>query len=244
MKDKIRDLKIKIFADGADLSSIKKLNDIPYISGFTTNPTLMRKAGVVDYKKFAIDVLKVVKNKPISFEVFADDTKEMEAQAMEIASWDDNANVKIPITNTKGESTIELLKKLSNRGVVCNVTAIFTLDQLDGVLKVLNPETPTILSIFAGRIADVGIDPINIMRDSVELAKNMPKTSILWASTREVINIFQAEKVGCKIITVPHDILKKLTGIGKDLNQSSLETVNMFYQDAKTAGYTIKTKKN
>jgi transaldolase len=244
MKDKIRNLKIKIFADGADLNSIKKLNDISYISGFTTNPTLMRKAGVVDYKKFAIDVLKVVKNKPISFEVFADDIKKMEIQAMEIAGWGNNANVKIPITNTKGDSTVELLEKLSNRGVVCNITAIFTLDQLDGVLKVLSSKTPAILSIFAGRIADVGIDPINIMRDSVKLAKIKPKSSILWASTREVINIFQAEEAGCKIITVPHDILKKLTGVGKDLNQSSLETVNMFYQDAKMAGYTIKTKKN
>jgi transaldolase len=243
MLAKVRDLKIKIFADGADLSSIQKLNDIPYIKGFTTNPTLMRKAGVVDYKKFAIDLLKIVKDKPISFEVFADDINEMEIQAMEIASWGTNVNVKIPITNTKGDSTVELLKKLSNRGVVCNVTAIFTLDQLNDVLKVLNSETPAILSIFAGRIADVGINPISIMRDSVRFAKIKPKSSILWASTREVINIFQAEEIGCQIITVSHDILKKLPGVGKYLKQSSLETVNMFYKDAKMAGYTIKTKK-
>ena len=243
MLAKVRDLKIKIFADGADLSSIQKLNDIPYIKGFTTNPTLMRKAGVVDYKKFAIDLLKIVKDKPISFEVFADDINEMEIQAMEIASWGTNVNVKIPITNTKGDSTVELLKKLSNRGVVCNVTAIFTLDQLNDVLKVLNSETPAILSIFAGRIADVGINPISIMRDSVRFAKIKPKSSILWASTREVINIFQAEEIGCQIITVSHDILKKLAGASKDLKSILLETVDMFYKDAKAAGYTIKTIK-
>ena len=243
MTTKIKDLKIKIFADGADLNSIQKLNDISYIKGFTTNPTLMRKVGVVDYKQFAIDALKVVKDKPISFEVFADDIKEMEIQAMEIASWGANANVKIPITNIKGVSTVELLKKLSIRGVVCNVTAIFTLDQLNGVLEVLNSGTPAILSIFAGRIADAGIDPINIMKEAVKLAKIKPRSSILWASTREVINIFQAEEIGCQIITVPHDILKKLSDVGKDLKQYSLDTVSTFYKDAKAAGYAIKTKK-
>ena len=243
MTTKIKDLKIKIFADGADLNSIQKLNDISYIKGFTTNPTLMRKVGVVDYKQFAIDALKVVKDKPISFEVFADDIKEMEIQAMEIASWGANANVKITITNIKGVSTVELLKKLSIRGVVCNVTAIFTLDQLNGVLEVLNSETPAILSIFAGRIADAGIDPINIMKEAVKLAKIKPRSSILWASTREVINIFQAEEIGCQIITVPHDILKKLPDVGKDLKQYSLDTVSTFYKDAKVAGYVIKTKK-
>ena len=243
MKVKIKDLKIKIFADGADLSSIQKLNNISYIRGFTTNPTLMRKAGVSDYKRFAIDVLKIVKDKPISFEVFADAISEMENQAMEIASWGKNANVKIPISNTKGASTLELLKRLSNRGVVCNVTAIFTLDQLKGVLKVLSSDTPAILSIFAGRIADSGINPIHMVKESVKLSKIKPKTSILWASTREVINIFQASEAGCEIITVPHDILKKLTGVGKDLKRISLETVNMFYEDARAAGYTIKIKK-
>ena len=243
MTARIRDLKIKIFADGADINSIQKLNDIPYIAGFTTNPTLMRKAGVVDYKKFATDVLKIVKDKPISFEVFSDDINEMEIQAMEIASWGTNANVKIPITNTKGDSTVELIKKLSGQGIVCNVTAIFTLNQLNSVLKVLSSEWSAILSIFAGRMADTGIDPISIMRDSVKLAKTKPKASILWAATREVINIFQAEEVGCKIITVPHDILKKLVGVGKSLEQNSLETVEKFYKDAKASGFKIKTRK-
>ena len=243
MQVNVKDLKIKIFADGADLDSMQKLNKVSYIRGFTTNPTLMRKAGVSDYKRFALDVLKVIKDKPISFEVFADDIKEMENQAMEIASWGKNANVKIPITNTKGDSTAELLKRLSNRGVVCNVTAIFTLDQLSKVLKVLNSETSAILSVFAGRIADSGIDPIKIMEQSVKLAKVKPRSEILWASTREIINIFQAEAAGCEIITVPHSILNKLIGVGKDLNKISLETVEMFYKDAKAAGYTINTKK-
>jgi len=239
----IKDLKIKIFADGADLESIRELNSIPYIGGFTTNPTLMKKAGVLDYKKFAIEVLNIVKKKPVSFEIFADDIKEMETQALEIASWGSNANVKIPITNTKGESTVELVKKLSDLKVVCNITAIFTLDQLNKVINVLNSNTPAILSVFAGRIADSGINPFNIMKDSVKLAKKKPKSSILWASTREILNIFQADEVGCQIITVSHEILKKFSGIGKDLNKSSLETVSMFYRDAKSAGYVIKKKK-
>ena len=238
----INNLKIKIFADGADLESIKYLNNLSYIKGFTTNPSLMKKTGVLDYKKFARKVLSIVEDKPISFEVFADDIAEMEIQALELSTWGKNLNVKIPITNTKGESTSELLKTLSNRGVACNVTAIFTLEQLENVLKILNPKTPAILSIFAGRIADTGVDPTDIMKKAVKMAKFLPKSSILWASTREVLNIFQAEETGCQIITVPHDILKKLGGIGKDLKQSSLETVSTFYKDAKEAGYKIKHK--
>ena len=234
--------RIKIFADGADLDSISNLNNKSYIHGFTTNPSLMRKAEVKDYKNFALDILKIVTEKPISFEVFADDIELMEAQALEISTWGKNVNVKIPITNTEGKSTVDLLKKLSDKGVVCNVTAIFTLEQVNSVLEVLNVKIPAILSIFAGRIADSGVDPIKIMRDSVELAKSKPNASILWASTRELLNIFQAEKAGCQIITVPHDILKKLSGIGKKPEQNSLETVSTFYEDAKAAGYTIKTK--
>ena len=238
----INDLKIKIFADGADIEGITKLNSLSYIKGFTTNPTLMRKSGVSNYKNFAIEVLKIVKDKPISFEVFADNIDDMEIQAMEISSWGKNANVKIPITNTEGKSTVKLIEKLSKKGIVCNITAIFTDDQVKEVLKVLDPKTPAILSIFAGRIADSGIDPIDIMKRSVEAVKIKPKSSILWASTREVLNIFQAEKIGCQIITVPHEILKKLYGIGKNLKQSSLETVSMFYKDAQKAGFSIKIK--
>ena len=241
-KTDINKLNVKIFADGADLKTIKNFNEKKFIKGFTTNPTLMRKAGIEDYKKFALEAIKIVKDKPISFEVFADDFDEMEAQAMEIYTWGKNANVKIPITNTKNQSSVDLIKKLSNRGVVCNITAIFTLQQLRGVLEVINSETPAILSIFAGRIADSGVDPEETMREAVNLAKAKPKSSILWASTREILNIFQAEKTGCQIVTVPNEILKKISGIGKDLKQSSLDTVSMFYQDAKDAGYKIKTK--
>lgn len=240
---KINDLKIKIFADGADPKKIYELNKIDYIKGFTTNPSLMRKAGITDYKNFAIEILKNIKEKPISFEVFSDEINIMEDQAKEIASWGKNVNVKIPITNTKGESTVSLVGKLSKQGIICNVTAIFTLEQLNSILNVLNPETPTILSVFAGRIADTGVDPITIMTGSVQASKVKPKVSILWASTREVINIFQADSIGCHIITVPHDLLNKLSNIGKSLESFSLETVEGFYKDAKKAGYSINIKK-
>ena len=186
----ISDLKIKIFADGADEKSIYKLNEKKYIKGFTTNPSLMKKAGVENYKNFALAVCKNVKDKPISFEVFSDDIEEMGKQAKEIFSWAPNINVKIPITNTKGESTVELIKDLSNMGIICNVTAIFTLDQLKLVTKSLNPKTKAILSVFAGRIADTGIDPIKILSECIEEAKSKPKSEILWASTRELLNIF------------------------------------------------------
>ena len=235
----INDMKIKIFADGADLESIKKLNIHKDISGFTTNPSLMKKAGVTDYKKFCLEVLHVVKDKPISFEIFSDDLEKMYDQAKEISSWGKNINVKIPISNTKGESTCELVKKLSNEKITCNVTAILTLDQLEKVVEVLSPSTPAILSIFAGRIADTGIDPGPLMKESVKIAKSKPLANILWASTREILNIFQAEEIGCHIITVPHDLLKKLSFIGKNLNELSLETVKSFYEDAKSAGFKI-----
>jgi|TARA_B110000238_G_C16096995_1_gene426565 transaldolase len=232
-------LKIKIFADGADIKNIEELCKNPLIKGFTTNPSLMKKKGISDYKKFAIDVLKVADNKPVSFEIFADDLNEMEEQANEIASWGKNINVKIPITNTKGESTNELIKKLSNKKIICNVTAILTIDQLKNVLDILNPETPAILSIFAGRIADTGIDPLKTVSEAVKISKSKPLVSILWASTRQVYSIFDAESTGCHIITVPHDIIHKFEGLGKDLDQLSLETVRMFYEDAKQAGYKI-----
>lgn len=235
----ISDLKVKIFADGADLDSIRMLYMQPYVKGFTTNPTLMRQAGVSDYKSFAMEVLKAVPDRPVSFEVFADDIPGMEAQAMEIASWGKNVNIKIPITNTKGESTAPLVKRLSAKQVVCNITAMFTLDQVQGILDVLDPGTPAILSIFAGRIADTGMDPVPLMHEAVKMASVKPKAEILWASPRELLNIFQADEIGCHIITVTPDVLKKLKGVGKDLTQFSLETVSMFYNDAKTAGYTI-----
>ncbi len=236
------DLKIKIFADGANIESIRILNEQPNIQGFTTNPTLMRQAGIQDYKAFALEVLNVVKDRPVSFEVFADDIDKMEAQAIEIATWGKNVNVKIPITNTKGESTNELVRRLSSKGIICNVTAIFTLEQLRGVVDVLDPNTPAILSIFAGRIADTGFDPVPLMREAVNIAKSKPLSEVLWASPRELLNIFQADEVGCHIITVTHDVLKKLEGVGKDLTVFSLETVAMFYRDAQSAGYSIQTK--
>ena len=240
---KIQNLKIKIFADGADPGQIYELNKKDYIKGFTTNPTLMRKAGIIDYKKFALEILNKIKEKPISFEVFSDEINVMEEQAKEIFSWGDNVNVKIPITNTKGESTIDLIGRLSKLGIVCNVTAIFTIQQLKGVLNILDFNTPAILSVFAGRIADSGIDPLPIMKDSVIHSKLKPKTNILWASTREVINIFQADSIGSHIITVPHELLNKLSNIGKSLESFSLETVSGFYEDASKAGYSIKLKK-
>ena len=230
---------VKIFADGADINSIIDLYKSPYIKGFTTNPTLMRQAGVSNYKSFALEVLEVVTDKPVSFEVFADDIPGMEAQALEIASWGKNVNIKIPITNTKGVSTALLVKSLSEKGVVCNITAIFTIEQLREIIAVLNPATPAILSIFAGRIADTGVDPVPIMKEAIKVASIKPKAEVLWASPRELLNIFQANEIGCHIITVTSDVLKKLSGVGKDLTQFSLETVLMFYNDASKAGYTI-----
>ena len=236
---KLRNLKIKIFADGADVKQILELDKKEYIKGFTTNPTLMRKAGIKDYKKFAKELLSHIKQKPISFEVFSDDIKIMEEQAMEIFSWGENVNVKIPITNTKGKSTVELIGRLSEKGVICNVTAIFTMEQIKNVVSNLNISTPIIFSVFAGRIADSGVDPIEIMKQSVSISKSKPKSEILWASTREIINIFQAEDAGCQIITVPHELLNKFSTIGKSLENYSLETVLTFHEDAKTAGYSI-----
>ena len=232
-------LNIKIFADGADDKEIFKLNEKNYIKGFTTNPSLMRKANIKNYEIFAKDLLSKIKKKPISFEVFSDDLNVMEKQAEKIAKWGENVNVKIPITNTKNISTCELIHKLSSKGIICNITAIFTFDQLKEVVDILHKDTPAILSVFSGRIADAGIDPEKIIAESVSCAKNKPYSEVLWASTREVFNIFQAEKNGCQIITVPHSMLGKLSIIGKNLNEYSIETVKDFYNDAQAAGYEL-----
>ncbi len=231
--------KIKIFADGADLKSIEKLNLDPKISGFTTNPSLMRKAGITDYKKFAHDVLKIVTKKPVSFEVFSDEINEMEKQAKEINSWGENVYVKIPITNSKGEKTIKLINNLSNNKVKCNVTAVFTLNQVKEIYNSVNTNVDSIISIFAGRIADSGLDPLNTIREAIKICEKKKRVEILWASTRELFNIIQAENVNCHIITVPHSILPKLSGIGKDLESLSLDTVKSFLVDAENSGYKI-----
>ena len=236
---KLDNLNIKIFADGAEIESIKKLNSNKFIKGYTTNPSLMKKAGINNYKDFAIKLLSEIKDKPISFEVFSDEIPEMEKQAYEISKWGKNVNVKIPVTNTKKESTAELIRKLSSKGIVCNITALFTTDQIKLVYDAIDKSTPSILSVFAGRIADTGIDPSNIMRYSVDLVKSKPGIEILWASTRETLNIFQAEKIGCKIITVPHEILGKLNYLDKNLEDFSLETVKSFYKDSIAAGFKI-----
>jgi transaldolase len=233
------DYTIKVFADGADLNVIREMSQKPGVKGFTTNPTLMRGAGVDDYSGFARDVLEIVKDRPVSFEVFADDLPTMEKQAREIATWGPNVNIKIPITNTKGESTAELIGRLSQDGIVVNVTAMFTLAQVQAIVDVLNPETPAILSVFAGRIADAGMDPIPLMKEALKKMEARPLAELLWASPREVLNVVQANEIGCHIITITDGIINKLGGLGKDLDQFSLETVEMFYNDAQKAGYQI-----
>ncbi len=235
----IKKLNIKLFADGADLAGIKEMAVNPLIKGFTTNPTLMRKAGVADYKTFALEALSVIGDRPISFEVFADDFDEMEKQAREIATWGKNVNVKIPVTNTKGEFSGPLIERLSLAGVKLNVTAVMTIEQVKAVTECLSPETPAIISVFAGRIADTGRDPVPIMAEAVRIMKTKPKAELIWASPRELLNVFQADSIGCHIITATNDILKKLSLIDKDLDAYSLDTVKMFYNDAQAAGYNI-----
>lgn len=232
-------LKIKIFADGADLAGIREMYALPYIKGFTTNPTLMRKAGVSDYKAFALEVLKIVPDRPVSFEVFADDFGAMERQAREIASWGKNVYVKIPVTNTKGQSAADTVARLSKAGVKLNVTAMLTLDQVREITAALAPDAPAILSVFAGRIADTGVDPVPVMQEALAIMKAKPNAELLWASPRELLNIFHADGIGCHVITVTNDVLKKLSLVGKDLAAYSLETVEMFYKDAQAAGYAI-----
>lgn len=235
----IEELKVKIFADGADLSDIVQLSADPRIKGFTTNPTLMRKAGIKDYAAFGRAVLAAVPNHPVSLEVFADDLDEMLAQARCIATWGSNVNIKIPVTNTQGQSTAPILRQLSAEGIFLNVTAVMTLDQVQQVAACIQKRAPAIISVFAGRIADTGIDPIPHMRRALEIVAEYPQMELLWASPREVLNIFQANDIGCSIITVTRDLLAKLAFAGKDLQEFSRETVQMFYNDALTAGYHI-----
>ncbi|OGI95632.1 transaldolase [Candidatus Nomurabacteria bacterium RIFCSPLOWO2_01_FULL_42_17] len=235
----VNDLKVKIFADGADKAGMLEMYNKTYIKGLTTNPTLMNKAGIRDYDVFAKDILSIIKDKPISFEVFSDDFDEMENQALKIASWGDNIYVKIPITNTKQESSCPLIKRLVSKNVKLNVTAIMTLAQVHDVLAVLSPDVPSYISVFAGRIADTGHDPVPLMREAVRLLTTNPKAELIWASPRELLNIFQADEIGCHIITVTNDILKKLSHVGYDLNKYSLDTVKMFYNDAQSAGFNI-----
>jgi transaldolase len=237
--NKLDSLKVKIFADGADLEDIRGLYSNPIIKGFTTNPTLMRKAGIEDYEVFGRNLLSSIPDRPVSLEVFADDCEEMIVQAKKIASWGQNVNIKIPICNTKGESTETVIEQLSDSGVVVNVTAIMTIKQVAMVSKCLNPNVPAIISVFAGRVADTGVDPIPHMVACAEVLSGLPKAELLWASPREVLNIFQADKSGCQIITVASDLLRKLDLIGKDLDDYSLETVKMFRKDAVAAGYKI-----
>jgi transaldolase len=232
-------LRIKIFADGADLASMKALAANPRVKGFTTNPTLMRKANVTDYVAFAHQVLAAIPDRPVSFEVFADEFPEMEAQALEIASWGKNVYVKIPITNTKRASAVPLVQLLSKQGVRLNVTAVFTLAQVEAVTSALDAATPAVISVFAGRIADTGVDPVPLMAEAKRISRAKPKAELLWASPRELLNIFHAESVGCDIITVTPDVLAKLELVGKSLDDYSLETVKMFYKDASAAGYSI-----
>ena len=230
---------IDIYADGAELDVIKKYKQLPFIKGFTTNPTLMKYAGVTNYKEFALQAIAVVHNQPISFEVFADDFNEMERQAEEISSWGENVNVKIPITNTKGESSVDLIKQLVKKRIKLNITAIMTKEQVASVAKVLSADIFSITSVFCGRIADTGQDPGELIRFAKERINKTSQVKILWASTREVFNIFQAEKNGCQIITVPHNMLGKFGIIGKNLNEYSIETVKDFYNDAQAAGYKL-----
>ncbi|MFZ0630246.1 MAG: transaldolase [Acidobacteriaceae bacterium] len=238
---RIEDWRIRLFSDGADLPTILEMAAKPWIQGFTTNPTLMRKAAVRDYETFARSLLAAVPDRPISFEVFADDEAEMERQAMTLATWGANVNVKIPVTNRAGVFLGPLIRRLAEAGVALNVTAILTLDQVERVVEALPPEAWAIVSVFAGRIADTGVDPVPLMAWAKVLLRDRPRTQLLWASPRELLNIFQAEQAGADIITVPPDILRKVDLVGKDLRAYSRETVEMFHRDAQAAAYTIDT---
>jgi transaldolase len=236
---KLEDLKVKIFADGADKAGMLEMYAKPYIKGLTTNPTLMKKAGITDYRSFCKDILTSIADKPLSFEVFSDDFEEMEKQALEIASWADNVYVKIPVTNTRRETCYALIEKLATKKVKLNVTAIMTLGQVRDVVASLDPNVPSYVSVFAGRIADTGRDPIPLMTEAVDILKAAPASELIWASPRELLNIFQADDIGCQIITVTNDLLKKLPIIGHDLETYSLDTVKMFFEDATAAGFKL-----
>ncbi len=236
----LKDLKVKIFADGADKAGMLQLNANPLIKGMTTNPTLMRKAGISQFEAFARDILQGITVKPVSFEVFSDEFPEMKRQAMKINSWAKNVYVKIPITNTRDESSLPLIRELANDGVKLNITAMLTKDQVRGVAEALHAKAPAFISVFAGRIADTGMDPVPLMRECKTFLKDRPQAELLWASVREVLNIFQANDCGCEIVTVPHDILNKAIKMaGMDLKELSLDTVKMFAADAKGAGFNL-----
>jgi len=235
----LESLKVKIFADGADRAGMLEMAAKPHIAGLTTNPTLMRKAGIADYRAFAREILRAIPDKPISFEVFSDDFTQMERQALEIADWGENVYVKIPVTNTEREPTYKLVNRLALRKVKLNVTALMTLAQVRDVVAALSPDTPSCVSVFAGRVADTGRDPVPVMAAAVEMLKVNPRAELIWASPRELLNIFHADAIGCHIITVTNDILKKLELVGKDLDEYSLDTVKMFRTDAVAAGFVL-----
>jgi transaldolase len=236
---RLEDLKVKIFADGAEKAGMLEMYAKPYIKGFTTNPTLMHKVGLTDYRAFAHDIVSVIPDRPISFEVFSDEFDDMERQAREIATWGDNVYVKIPVTNTRREPAYDLVRLLANEGVKLNITAIMTIDQVRNVVDAVKDGAPSCVSVFAGRIADTGRDPVPIMTECVDILKAAPQSELIWASPRELLNIIQADAIGCHIITVTNDILKKLTLIGKDLADYSLDTVKMFFDDGRKAGFTL-----
>jgi transaldolase len=236
---RLEDLKVKIFADGAEKAGMLEMYAKPYIKGFTTNPTLMHKVGLTDYRVFARDIVSVIPDRPISFEVFSDEFEEMERQAREIATWGDNVYVKIPVTNTRREPAYDLVRLLANEGVKLNITAIMTIDQVRNVVDAVKDGAPSCVSVFAGRIADTGRDPVPIMTECVDILKAAPQSELIWASPRELLNIIQADAIGCHIITVTNDILKKLPLIGKDLADYSLDTVKMFFDDGRKAGFTL-----
>lgn len=236
---RIEELKTKIFADGADLAGMLEMYRNPLIKGFTTNPTLMRKAGVTNYRVFANSVLREIKDRPVCFEVFADEFAEMEAQALEIATWGPNVFVKIPVTNTRREPSAPLIRRLAQGGVRLNVTAVLTLQQVKDIASCLGEAPAAYISLFAGRVADTGRDPMPIMAEAVEFLHGFPRVELIWASPRELLNVFHADAVGCHIITVTNDILQKLHLIGKDLDEYSLDTVKMFYDDGRKAGFSL-----
>jgi transaldolase len=239
MTPTIQQLRVKIYADGADKAGMLEMAGRPYIAGLTTNPTLMRKAGITDYRAFAHEIVSAIPDRPLSFEVFSDDFAEMERQAHEIASWGAQVYVKIPVTNTRGEPAYGLVRRLSKAGVKLNVTALMTLGQVRDVSAALIGNISSYISVFAGRIADTGRDPVPLMAAAVELIRPYPEQELIWASPRELLNIFQADAIGCHIITVTNDVLNKLSLVGKDLADYSLDTVKMFYRDAQQAGYEL-----
>ena len=236
---KIEELKVKIFADGADKAGMLEMYEKPFVKGLTTNPTLMKRAGITDYRAFCKDILTSINDKPLSFEVFSDNFAEMERQALEIASWGSNVYVKIPITNTRREPCYALIEKLSKQKVKLNVTAIMTLEQVNCVVESLNKTVPSYVSIFAGRIADTGVDPVPIMAEALKILEKNIYAELIWASPRELLNIVQANEIGCHVITVTNELIKKFSLIGYDLNEYSLDTVKMFYEDAKSVGYKL-----